>query len=146
MSNTATTISKTVFFNASRDTVWAFLTQKDKLALWFHPAEHDLAEGEAYALVRKGDDGGEIRQIWGRVLKMEEPETLVYTLIIDPFAGHETTVTWTLEDAAGGTRLSLTHEGIAEATGAAALQLLSALDHGWDAHLWDLRNAVAPND
>ena len=30
-------ITKTVFLKAPRDTVWAFLTEKDKLARWFHP-------------------------------------------------------------------------------------------------------------
>jgi uncharacterized protein YndB with AHSA1/START domain len=146
MNDTTTTISKTVFFNASRATVWSFLTDKDKLAQWFHPAEADLTEGEDYALVRKTDDGLSVRQIWGRVLKMEAPSKLVYTFVIDPFNGAETTVTWVLEEAAGGTRLSLTHEGVAEATGNAAMQLLMALDHGWDEHLDRLRKSATPSN
>jgi len=51
---TTTTINKTVFFNASRETVWAYLTEKDKLAQWFHPAENDLLEGEEYKLIVSG--------------------------------------------------------------------------------------------
>jgi len=83
-----------------------------------------------------------VPQIWGKVLLMEVPNKLVYTFIIAPFKGAETVVTWVLEEAAGGTRLTLTHEGIAEASGDGALQLLQALDKGWDEHLGQLRSAA----
>lgn len=138
-----TTITKTAFFNTSRDTVWSFLTNKDKLAKWFHPAKADLAFGEEYALIRRTDDGATVPLIWGRVLEMDEPERLVYTFVIDPFDGAETTVTWVLEEAAGGTRLSLTHEGVAEAARSATMGLLMSLDHGWDEHLDRLRKTVS---
>ncbi|MEP3280275.1 MAG: SRPBCC domain-containing protein [Stappiaceae bacterium] len=137
-----TTISKTVFFNAGRETVWAFLTDKDKLGAWYHPARADLKQGEKYELIKKTDDSGQ-PIIWGKVLTMDPPSKLVTTFVIGPFDGAETTVTWILEEAAGGTRLSLTHEGIAEATGPAAMQLLMALDDGWDEHLGSLRKAAA---
>ena len=45
-----TTISKTVFFAAQPDTVWTFLTDKEKLGLWYHPAEKNLVAGQGYAL------------------------------------------------------------------------------------------------
>lgn len=138
-----TTITKSVFFNASRDTVWSFLTNKDKLAKWFHPARANLAAGEEYALIRTTDDGATVPLIWGRVLEMDAPDKLVYTFVIDPFDGAETTVTWILEEVAGGTRLLLTHEGVAEAAGSATMRLLMALDDGWDEHLGHLRKSLA---
>lgn len=137
-----TTITKSVFFNASRETVWAFLTDKDKLGEWYHPAETDLTEGEDYNLYRVDETDKKIVQISGRVLEMNAPSKLVTTFVIDPFNGNETTVTWILDEAAGGTRLLLTHEGVAEATGEAAMHLLTALDKGWDEHLSDLRKAA----
>ena len=137
------TIIKTVFFNAPRETVWSFLTDKDKLGEWYHPAEQDLAEGEDYALSRVDENDRKIRQIWGEVLEMDFPFKLVTTFCVDPFGGNETTVTWVLEEAAGGTRLHLTHEGIVEATGDAAMHLLKALDAGWDEHLGELRKKAA---
>lgn len=142
--NTAvTTIQKTVFFNASRETVWTFLTEKEKLAQWFHPPEKDLAEGTDYALIRTDDDGEKAPIIWGRVILMDAPNKLVYSFIINPFDGAETIVTWILEDAAGGTRLSLTHEGVAEAAGPETLRMLMSLDRGWDEHLETMRKATA---
>ncbi len=136
-------LTKTVFFPAPAETVWAFLTDKDKLGIWYHPAEAHLAAGEDYQLYRVGDDGAHIRQIWGRVLEMDAPNRLVTTFCIDPFGDSETTVTWVLEEMAGGTRLTLTHDGIAAAAGDAAIPLLAALDKGWDEHNQRLRDAVA---
>ncbi|NNE85289.1 MAG: SRPBCC domain-containing protein [Alphaproteobacteria bacterium] len=138
-----TTITKSAFFHASRETVWEFLTNKDKLGEWYYPAEADFVEGEDYCLYRVDDTGAKVPQITGRVIELKAPVKLVTTFVIGPFNGAETTITWTLEEAADGTRLLLTHEGIAEAAGAAAMHLLMALDDGWDKHLADLRGAVA---
>ncbi len=139
-----TTITKSVFFNASRETVWAFLTDKDKLGEWYHPAETDFAVGENYCLYRQDETGTKVPQITGRVIEMDAPARLVTTFIIGPFQGKETTLIWELQSAAGGTRLSLHHEGVAEAAGEGAMQLLMALDEGWDKHLGDLRKTANP--
>ncbi len=139
---TDATITKSIFFTASRETVWAFLTQKEKLALWFHPAQADLVEGEDYALIRKEDDGSVTKQCWGTVLEMDRPSRLVYTFTIKPLGGQMTTVTWMLTEVHGGTKLSLQHEGIGAAASDAALGLLMALDAGWDKHLAALRSAT----
>ena len=135
-------ITKTIFIKASRETVWSFLTDKDKLGAWYHPAEADLAAGEDYALTTTADDGATVRLITGRVLTSDAPTRLVTTFVIGPFGGRETVVTWVLDDVAGGTRLTLTHDGIAEAAGAEPLGLLMALDNGWDEHLGDLRKVA----
>jgi len=141
MSNT--TINKTCIFDASRETVWAFLTEKEKLAQWFHPATADLVEGEDYKLVEKGKNESEAC-IWGKVLEMDKPSLLVYTFSISPFNGAMTTVTWQLEKIEGGTKLTLKHEGVSEAAGEAAMGLLMALDKGWDEHLVTMRNSINP--
>jgi len=139
---TDATIIKTAFFAAPRDTVWAFLTEKDKLAQWFHPAEADLADGQDFALVSNSEDGAPVKLCWGTVERMEPPSTLVYTFTIKPLNGVMTTVTWTLEEIHGGTKLTLKHEGI-DAAGSAALGLLAALDAGWDRHIGGLRQSVS---
>jgi uncharacterized protein YndB with AHSA1/START domain len=135
-------INKSIFFAASRETVWSFLTDKDKLGLWFHPAEANLAEGQDYSLISTADDGTINKQCWGTVLEMDAPAHLKHTFTIKPLGGALTNVTWTLEEINGGTKLSLTHEGISAAAGEAAMGLLLALDAGWDKHLGSLRDAV----
>lgn len=140
---TSTTIHKSVFFNATPEVVWSFLTDKDKLGTWYHPARKNLAEGEDYELIAISDDGAEKAIITGKVLKMARPHKLVTTFVIDPFGGNSTTLTWVLEACADGTRLSLKHEGISEAVGEGAIGLLMALDKGWDAHFATLRTSVA---
>ncbi len=136
---TSTTINKTVFFNATPDVVWSFLTDKDKLGTWYHPARADLCEGEDYELFETSDDGTQKPIVTGKVIEMSSPHKLVTTFIVGPFGGNSTTLTWVLEAFADGTRLSLKHEGIAEAVGEGAVGLLMALDKGWDEHFARLR-------
>jgi len=136
-----TTISKSIFLAASRDTVWEYLTDKDKLGQWFHPAADSLSEGKPFALLADPADS-DSKICWGDVLSAKKPSSLSYTFTIKPLGGAVTTVSWTLEEAAGGTKVTLTHEGIGEAAGEAALGLLMALDEGWDKHFSKLRDLV----
>lgn len=131
-------LTKTAYFQASPATVWSFLTDKDKLGRWFHPARDHLDAGKSYALVSKDDASSAI--CWGDVLEADPPHRLVMTFTVKPMAGVMTTVTWTLEENSGGTRLTLVHEGL-EQCGDAPLGLIMALDKGWDEHLAGLRAA-----
>lgn len=137
-----TTITKSVFFAASRETVWEFLTKKEKLALWFFDAEADLVDGQDFALIKHEDDGSVSKMCWGTVLEMNAPERLVYSFSIKPFPGDKTSVVWELEEAHGGTKLSMTHNGIG-AAGETALRLFMSLDEGWDHHFAKLRGSVS---
>jgi len=133
-----TTITKTIFISASRELVWSYLTDKNKLGEWFHPAVDDLVAGKPYVLLSDPSDS-ESKICWGEVLQAEKPNSLSYTFTVGPLGGSMTNVTWTLDEAAGGTRVTLLHEGIAEAAGDAALGLLKALEEGWDEHFSKLR-------
>ncbi len=137
-----TTIHKSIFLAASRETVWSYLTEKDKLGEWFHPADENLREGQPYALLEDATDQ-QSKICWGDVLKADAPSELIYTFTVKPMGDAVTTVKWTLEDAAGGTRVSLSHEGIGDALGDAAMGLLMALDKGWDEHFTKLRTQLA---
>lgn len=137
------TLNKSIFLPASRETVWSFLTEKDKLKLWFHPAETDLADKQDYALIATDEDGTVNKICWGTVLEMDAPSHLKCSFTIKPLSGALTTVTWKLETLDGGTKLSLTHEGISKAAGDAAMGLILALDKGWDEHLGRLRTAAS---
>ena len=142
MSNT--TIIKTCFFSVPRETVWSFLTEKDKLGQWFHPSTADLVAGEDYALVRENDKGEEEKICWGNVIEMDKPNTLVYTFTVGPLDSAMTTVIWTLKEIPDGTKLTLKHEGISKAAGDAAIGLLMGLDKGWDKHLDQMREKINP--
>ena len=137
-----TTIHKSIFLDAPRETVWAYLTEKDKLGEWFHPAAADLEEGKPYTLLSDANDSNS-KVCWGEVLIANKPSTLSYTFTVGPMSGSMTTVSWVLDEAAGGTRVTLTHEGIAEAGGDAAMGLLKALDAGWDKHFSKLREKAS---
>jgi len=131
------TLVKTIFLKASPEKVWAFLTESDKLALWFHATRKDLKSGDAYALI--GDDDQDL--CWGKVLEANPPTKLVYTFTHDHMARHETTVTWELAPVLGGTQLVMTHTGLD--TAAEPLEMLCDHDKGWDDHFAKLREKTA---
>ena len=135
------TLVKTVFFKASRETVWAFLTESDKLSQWFHRSDADLESGRDYSLLIDREDGAADKVCWGKVIDMTPPSRLVYSFTFSGLRDVVTTVTWTLEEALGGTRLTLVHEGIGQA-GDGALGVVTSLDAGWDQHFSKLRPVI----
>lgn len=130
---TETVLRKTIYLRAAPARVWAYLTEPEKLATWFHKPKSLLTEG-AYEMF--GTESGD-RLMWGEVLVAEPYERLEYTFTIKPMGEATSLVMWRLEEVPGGTRLSLTHEGLPE--GAEAFDLTLALDNGWDDHLARMR-------
>lgn len=131
------TLHKSIYLRAAKADVWAYLTDPDKLAIWFHKPEKTLAAGESYAMF--GTESGK-KLMWGEVLAADPHDHLSYTFTIGPMGDAVSTVTWTLEDVPGGTRLSLRHEGLP--AGEAAFDLTLALDKGWDDHLARMRSDI----
>lgn len=131
---TDTTIQKTIFLRATKAQVWAYLTEPEKLAVWFHKPKVALAEGADYAMY--GTESGD-KLMWGTVIKATPHDLLEYSFTIKPMGDATSTVRWTLEDVAGGTKLSLSHSGLPQ--GEDAFGLLLALDDGWDEHMGRMR-------
>ena len=133
---------KTILLKAPRTHVWKFLTEADRLALWFHRGEKDLTGGGEWALVSNslGKEGQRIG--WGEVIVFEPPERLVHTFTLPRFDGVKTTCFWELQEVAGGTILTLTHEGL-ESLAADAFAVGSDFDKGWDEHFGRLRKVAA---
>ena len=128
------TLNKTIYLRAAKADVWAYLTDPDKLAIWFHKPAKTLTAGEAYEMF--GTQTGD-KLMWGKVLEAVPYDRLSYTFTIKPMGDAVSTVTWTLQDVPGGTRLSLAHEGLPE--GEEAFGLTLAMDKGWDDHLGRMR-------
>jgi uncharacterized protein YndB with AHSA1/START domain len=131
------TLSKTIFLKADRTEVWAFLTEPEKLALWFHPPRKTLAQGDKLEMF--GKESGDLL-IWGEVRVARKPEYLEYTFTVKPMGDAVSIVKWTLSDVPGGTKLSLAHEGLPAQ--AEAFDLILALDKGWDEHFGQMREAL----
>lgn len=132
---TSRTIKKSIFLNANRETVWAYLTDPDKLGIWFHAPKKPIAEGEKLEMF--GTESGDLL-IWGDVVTARSPEYLEYTFTIKPMGDATSTVKWTLDEVAGGTQLSLEHSGLPQSAESFGLTL--ALDKGWDGHLSSMRD------
>ena len=133
---TDTILKKTIYLRATPEKVWTYLTDPEKLAIWFHKPTNTLLDGE-YEMF--GTESGK-RLMWGKVLIAEPFSRLEDTFSIAPIAGATSTVKWQLDEVPGGTMLSLQHEGLPQ--GEDTLGLTLALDKGWDEHLAHLRNSI----
>jgi uncharacterized protein YndB with AHSA1/START domain len=129
-------LQKSVYLKATPAQVWAYLTDPDKLAIWFHKPKTALVEGD-YEMF--GTESGD-RLMWGKVLVAKPFTQLEYTFSIAPMGDQSSTVRWRLTEVQGGTNLSLRHEGLPQGTEAFGLTL--ALDKGWDDHLARMRNSA----
>lgn len=129
-------LRKTIYLKATPAQVWAYLTEPEKLAIWFHKPKAILDLGD-YAMygVKSGD-----KVIWGEVLVAEPYTRLEYTFTVAPMGDAVSTVKWRLEELDVGTRLSLEHEGLS--TDAEAFGLTLALDKGWDEHIGRMRTSL----
>ncbi|MEM9575432.1 MAG: SRPBCC domain-containing protein [Pseudomonadota bacterium] len=134
---TTQALRKTIFLRATRDEVWAFLAEPDKLARWFHAPKAPLKQGDKLELF--GTESGDLL-IWGDVLVARKPEYLEYTFTVKPMGDATSLVKWTLTEVPGGTKLILEHEGLP--AGADAFDLILALDNGWDKHFVQMREAL----
>jgi len=129
------TIHKSIYLKADRDTVWAYLTDPEKLAIWFHAPKSPLVQGEPYELF--GADSGD-RLCWGNVIAATPVSYLEYTFTVKPMGDATSTVKWTLTEVAGGTQLSLEHIGLP--SNAESFGLVLALDKGWEDHMDRMRS------
>ncbi|WP_037307643.1 SRPBCC family protein [Ruegeria halocynthiae] len=134
---TNSVLQKTIFLRAEPKTVWAYLTEPDRLAEWFHKPQHPLAAGQKLEMF--GTTSGDLL-IWGEVRVARPPEYLEYTFTVKPMGDAVSVVKWTLEAVTGGTRLGLQHEGLPQT--AEAFEVILALDKGWDNHLGQMRTAM----
>ena len=133
---TDTVLRKSIYLKAAPEQVWAYLTDPQKLAIWFHKPKVALAEGD-YTMY--GAESGD-KLMWGKVLVAEPYSRLEYTFTIAPMGDSTSTVKWSLEEVPGGTNLSLLHEGLPQ--GEEAFGLTLALDKGWDDHLARMRTSA----
>ncbi len=133
-------LRKMIYLKASKEQVWAYLTDPEKLAIWFHKPQKPLQGGESYEMF--GTTSGD-KLMWGEVVTAEPHDLLEYTFSIGPMQGATSTVRWTLEAVEGGTRLSLEHSGLP--TGEEAFGLTLALDKGWDDHIGRMRESLHEN-
>lgn len=114
------TIIATVEIAAPRERVFQALTSPDEVLRWWGSPETyrttswvaDLRAGGRWRADGKGADGKPF-SVGGEILEVDPPRKLTVTWSSDWDAGHSTSVTYRLESTAGGTRLTVRHEGFA---------------------------------
>lgn len=129
-----TTLTKSILLRANKEQVWEYLTDPDKLAIWFHKPTKSLAAGQTYEMY--GTESGK-KLMWGETTVADPFDRLEMTFSIAPMNGASSHVVWTLQDVPGGTRLNLTHSGLPANEESFGLAL--ALDKGWEDHMARMR-------
>lgn len=107
--NLAFTMSRT--FDAPRELVWKVCTDPELVPQWWGLRSSktivdkmDLRVGGAWRYIQIDVDGNE-HAFNGLYKEITPPERLVYTFEYEPFAGHVSTDTITLEELPGGKTL-----------------------------------------
>jgi uncharacterized protein YndB with AHSA1/START domain len=114
----AGTILATVTIAVPPERVFRAITAEDQIPLWwgadnmYRTTKHtaDVRTGGTWRSEGKGADGQEFH-VGGEYLEVEPPHRLAMTWIAPWDGDHVTTVTYTLEAVADGTRLTVRHDG-----------------------------------
>ncbi|MEM6708272.1 MAG: SRPBCC domain-containing protein [Pseudomonadota bacterium] len=138
---------KTVVLKAPTGHVWRFLTERDKLATWFHEGKADLVPDQPWVLVTnsQGKEGEPL--LWGDIECWEPPSEngvgrLTHTFTHDWLKGPPLRCDWRLTPAGAGCVLTLTHTGF-DGQGGAGFAEAADTDRGWDDHFVRLRTVVS---
>jgi uncharacterized protein YndB with AHSA1/START domain len=141
------TILAQVEIAAPPERVFTALTDPAEVVRWWGSPElyrttswlAELRPGGAFRAQGVGADGTAF-EVVGEILEVDAPRKLVFTWKPDFDGGHTTTVSYRLEAlAAGGTRLTLRHEGFAGRRDSCASH-----GQGWELVLGWLQAHVAP--
>jgi len=114
------TIVATIEIRATLEAVFRSLTTPEELVRWwgaegaYRTSEWttDLRAGGKWRASGKGADG-QTFSVEGTILAIDPPRKLVQTWKADWDGSKETKVTYTLDPIAGGTRITVLHEGFA---------------------------------
>jgi uncharacterized protein YndB with AHSA1/START domain len=115
--------------------VWRALTETALIADWLMPNDFRPVVGHRFSF-RTEPAHGWSGVVESQVLEVEPPRRLVYSWASD--GGLATVVAWTLEPAAGGTRLLMEQSGF----GADQQRNLQGARYGWDRNLETLERIL----
>lgn len=116
--------------------VWRALTETALIADWLMPSDFRPVVGHRFAF-RTEPAHGWSGVVESEVLEVEAPKRLVYRWASD--GGLDTVVAWTLEPAAGGTRLVMEQTGFRPED----TRNLQGATFGWNRNLETLAQVLA---
>ncbi len=131
------TLERSILVAAPRQRVWEAITQPEQIAQWLMPP--------ALGAQLKSDDSGQLSVLMGpmevgfALLENSDPPRQVTTR---GFPDKVLAVTYTLDEAPGGTRVTVTVAGLDRLPAAAAQERLEPMGQGWDKLLQNLKAFV----
>ena len=132
-------ITSSILIKEPVDKIWQALTQKDKMKEWyFDIPDFELKEGAVFNFYEPGDAKVFHHQC---VIKELVPhKKFSHTWTHPKHSKGESKVTWTLEEQDKGTRVTLTHSGIASFADAGPDFAPENYQMGWDGFMFILKN------
>jgi uncharacterized protein YndB with AHSA1/START domain len=131
-------LGRAIEVSAPRERVWAALTRPEELVRWFptQGAEIDLRPGGHASFVWEESADEAVIEV------VEPPSRLVFRWRPAGTDRPYTTVSITLEDVPGGTRLTLVESGFASLPGQIRPRAYEGNDDGWAGELEELKAYV----
>lgn len=98
-------------FDASIETVWKAITDKDQMRQWFFEAMTEFEPEAGFKTQFNVQcEGQDYLHLW-KITEVVQGKRIVYDWRYEGYPG-DTTVAWELSETPNGTKLVLTHEGI----------------------------------
>ena len=127
---------------ARRGSVWRALTEEERIAEWWGDYVSLEARPGGRLTERWTDASGREVVTCGEVIRLESPQILELAWVDDDWTV-STRVLFKLEEAAGTTRLTLTHSGWEAFPPSSREGLVRGHASGWSRHVANLANYVA---
>jgi uncharacterized protein YndB with AHSA1/START domain len=137
-------ITATIDIAAPPERVFRALTSEEIVDWWVRPGVFDTRTWTGDVRVggrwrASGLSRGQPYILGGEYLEVDPPRKLVHTWHLTGLDKRPTTVTFTLEQVAGGTRLTLLHSGFSSPDRCTNNRV------GWESSLRQLLNLLGPN-
>lgn len=123
-------IVKTVLVNAPAEKVWKALTDKAQMKEWYFDIDDfELGENKIFNFYEPGNERKYHHQC--EILKVVPEQTFSHTWTYPDFSEDKTVVTWQLEPADEGTKVSLMHSGTENFAGLGGDFRRESFEAGW---------------
>jgi uncharacterized protein YndB with AHSA1/START domain len=137
-------IEKSVFIRAPRSRVWKALTTASEFAKWFRVATKDEFRVGARVNMESTYPGHEGKKFWLEVVEMEPERRFAWQWHPGDATQEDkpTQVVFTLDDVAGGTKVTVTESGFDGISLVRRAKAFESNTRGWGMQMENLRNYV----
>ncbi len=138
---TSLKIERSIVINAEREKIWRVITTPEHFSRWFGMTIRfeRLEVGMVMSFSEAGEHAA-YEDDDARIRRVEPPEWFAFTWTPEPGFPVETLVTFHLEVVAGGTRVTVTEEGLEALPETHRYSRFQMNERGWEVQLESIAN------